>query len=55
MALRLVRKGLLKPDLTIDDAELLIDYYRERNEIARKSHRKRWLRDNPIAAKKLSL
>jgi len=43
MAMRLLRAALPRPQLSLKDAEDLVDYYLVRNRQAKKSHRKRWL------------
>ena len=53
MAMRLLRAALPRPQLTLEDAGELIDYYRDRNEQATNSHRKTWLARHPnVVAKK---
>ena len=47
MAMRLLRAALPRPHLTLEQAGDLVDYYRERNEQARQSHRKTWLLKHP--------
>ena len=47
MALRLIRSALPRPQLSVKDAEDLVDYYLDRNDKARKSHRKTWLAKHP--------
>ena len=47
MAMRLLQATLPRPQLTIEDAEDLIDYYRDRNKQATNSHRKMWLARHP--------
>jgi SRSO17 transposase len=47
MAMRLLRASLPRPQLTVEEAGKLIDYYRDRNEQARDSHRKTWLAKHP--------
>jgi SRSO17 transposase len=44
MALELLRSAFARPQLSEQDAIDLVDYHRRRNRIARKSHRKTWLR-----------
>jgi SRSO17 transposase len=46
MALRLLRSALPRPQLSLHDAEDLVDYYQDRNRQARQSHRKRWLAEH---------
>jgi SRSO17 transposase len=43
MAMRLLRAALPRPQLSLTDAELLIDYHLDRNRQATTSHRKTWL------------
>lgn len=47
MAMRLLQAALPRPQLTLEDAGELVDYYRGRNDQARKSHRKTWLERHP--------
>ena len=47
MAMRLLQAALPRPQLTLQDAGELVDYYRDRNDQARKSHRKMWLERHP--------
>jgi hypothetical protein len=47
MAMRLLRASLPRPQLTVEEAGKLIDYYRDRNEQAKDSHRKAWLAKHP--------
>jgi SRSO17 transposase len=47
MAMRLLRASLPRPQLTLKDAEDLVDYYLDRNKQATKSHRKTWLARHP--------
>jgi len=47
MALRLIRSVLPRPQLSVKDAEDLVDYYLDRNDQATKSHRKTWLSKHP--------
>jgi len=47
MALRLLRSALPRPQLSLEDAESLIDYHLARNRQATKSHRKTWLAKHP--------
>jgi SRSO17 transposase len=44
LALRLLRSALPKPALTEPDAIALMEYYLQRNRVAKASHRKSWLR-----------
>jgi SRSO17 transposase len=43
MAMRLLRSALPRPQLSLKDAEDLVDYHLARNRQAKESHRKRWL------------
>lgn len=43
-AIRLMRSALERPTLSLDDAIHLTEYHLRRNQIARNSHRKTWLR-----------
>ena len=43
MAMRLLRAALRRPQLSLNDAEKLVDYHLDHNRQAKKSHRKRWL------------
>jgi SRSO17 transposase len=52
MAMRLLRAALSRPQLTLEDAAELVDYYRARNRQAKKSHRKTWLARHPNVARK---
>jgi len=47
MALRLIRAALPRPQLSLKDAEDLVEYYLDRNDQARESHRKTWLTKHP--------
>jgi len=47
MALQLIRAALARPQLSLEDAGHLIDYYRDRNKQATESHRKTWLARHP--------
>jgi SRSO17 transposase len=47
MAMRLIRASLVHPQLSLKDAEDLVDYYLARNEQATTSHRKTWLAKHP--------
>ncbi len=49
MALRLIRSALPKPHLSLEDAEDLVEYYLDRNDQAKTSHRKTWLAKHPGA------
>jgi hypothetical protein len=46
MAMRLLRAALPRPQLSLKDAEDLVDYYQDRNDQAKDSHRKRWLAEH---------
>jgi SRSO17 transposase len=46
MAMRLLGSALPRPQLSLQDAEDLVDYYQDRNRQAKKSHRKRWLAEH---------
>jgi SRSO17 transposase len=43
MAMRLLRSALPRPQLSLEDAEELVEYHLERNRQATESHRKTWL------------
>ena len=43
-AIRLMHSALERPTLSLDDAIHLTEYHLRRNQIARNSHRKTWLR-----------
>lgn len=43
MALRLIRAAMPRPQLSLAEAEKLVDYHQDRNDRATKSHRKTWL------------
>jgi len=47
MALQLIRSSLSRPQLSLEDAEELIEYHLARNRQASKSHRKTWLAKHP--------
>jgi len=47
MAMQLLRAALPRPQLTLEEAGELIDYYRDRNKQATQSHRKTWLAKHP--------
>jgi len=47
MAMRLLRSALPRPQLSLKDAEDLVDYHLARNRQATESHRKRWLAKHP--------
>lgn len=55
MAMRVLRSAFAKPTLSDQEAIDLIDYYRKRNEVARKSHRKTWLAKHKRLARELLL
>jgi SRSO17 transposase len=42
MALRLLKAALPKPDLSLEATICLVEYYQNRNEVAKRSHRKMW-------------
>jgi SRSO17 transposase len=42
MAMRLLRAALPRPQLSLEEAGDLVDYYRDRNEQAAQSHKKTW-------------
>ena len=42
MAVRLLKKALPQPDLTLEAAIVIVEYHLRRNEIARRSHVKTW-------------
>jgi SRSO17 transposase len=52
MAFQLLRAALARPQLSLEDAGHLIDYYRDRNKQATESHRKTWLARHPNVALK---
>jgi SRSO17 transposase len=52
MAMRLLQAALPRPQLTVQEAGDLIDYYRDRNAQATNSHRKTWLEKHPNALSK---
>jgi SRSO17 transposase len=43
MAMRLLRAALVRPHLSLQDADDLVEYHLAHNRQAKKSHRKRWL------------
>ena len=45
--MRLLASGLPCPQLTLKDAEDLVEYYLDRNDQARESHRKTWVARHP--------
>ena len=47
MALILLKAALAKPVMTLEQTIRLVEYYQRRNEVAKRSHRKRWERRNP--------
>jgi SRSO17 transposase len=47
MAMRLLQAALPRPQLNLDDAGDLVDYYLDRNDQATESHRKTWLAKHP--------
>lgn len=53
MAVRVLRPAFARPTLNEQEAVDLIDYYRERNDVARASHRKTWLAKHKRLAAKL--
>ena len=55
MAMRVLRAAFAKPTLSEQEAVDLIDYYRERNNVAHESHRKTWLAKHEQLAKKVLL
>jgi hypothetical protein len=55
MAMRVLRSAFARPTLSEQEAIDLIDYYRERNDVAHESHRKTWLEKHKQLAKKLLL
>ena len=55
MAMRVLRSAFARPTLNEQEAIDLIDYYRERNDVAHKSHRKTWLAKHKRLATKLLL
>ena len=52
MAMRLLRAALPHPQLTLQQAGDLVDYYRDRNKQATESHRKTWLARHPRVVQK---
>ena len=44
LALRVLQAALPRPQLSVEQASAIIDYYLERNRIARQSHHKTWKR-----------
>jgi SRSO17 transposase len=55
MAMRVLRSAFARPTLNEQEAIDLIDYYRERNDVAHESHRKTWLAKHKRLAAKLLL
>ena len=55
MALRIVRSAMERPQITFDDALDLIEYHRDRDRQAKKSHRKTWLEKHKRVWKKVML
>lgn len=55
MAVRVLRAAFAKPTLSEQEAIDLIDYYRDRNDVAHQSHRKTWLAKHEQLAKKVLL
>lgn len=55
MAMRVLRSAFARPTLSEQEAIDLIDYYRERNDVAHESHRKTWLGKHKRLTKKLLL
>jgi SRSO17 transposase len=53
MAMRVLRAAFAKPALSEQEAIDLIDYYRDRNDVAHESHRKTWLAKHKRLAKEL--
>ena len=47
MAMRLLRAALPRPQLSLEEAGDLVDYYRDRNEQATESHKKTWFARHP--------
>jgi SRSO17 transposase len=47
MAMRLLRAALPRPQLSLEEAGDLVDYYRDRNEQAAQSHKKTWIARHP--------
>ena len=52
MAMCLLRAALPRPQLSLEEAGDLVDYYLDRNEQAAKSHRKTWMAKHPNAVPK---
>jgi len=46
MAVRLLKTALKQPKLTQEHAIAIMNYHLKRNRIARKSHRKVWMRNH---------
>lgn len=55
MAMRVLRSAFARPTLNEQEAIDLIDYYRERNDVAHESHRKTWLAKHKRLAAKVLL
>jgi SRSO17 transposase len=55
MAMRVLRSAFARPSLSEQEAIDLIDYYRERNDVAHESHRKTWLAKHKRLADKVLL
>lgn len=55
MAVRLLRSALPQSQLTEADAIAIVEYHLRRNETARVSHRKAWLKKHKTAKFKLLL
>ena len=53
--MRLLKSALPHPELALERAMELVEYYQERNRIARESHRKRWLAQHEGVKYKLLL
>jgi hypothetical protein len=47
MALRLLKSALPQPLRTIEEALRLVEYHQQRNKVAKKSHTKTWMEQNP--------
>jgi len=46
MAVRLLKAALPRPELTVEAALGIVEYHLRRNEVARRSHAKRWKQRN---------
>ena len=55
MAMRVLRSAFAKPTLSDQEAIDLIDYHRQRNDVAHESHRKTWLATHKRLGEKLLL